>query len=74
MPGATPHNPPFRAEHIGSLVRPAKLVDARRAFEAGKLDPASLRAIEDDSIREVVKLQEDVGLDVVTDGEFRRSS
>ena len=74
MSDSTPHNPPFRAEHIGSLVRPAKLVDARRAFEAGRLDAPSLRAIEDDAIREVVKLQEDVGLEVVTDGEFRRSS
>jgi len=69
-----PHNPPFRAEHIGSLVRPAKMVEARRAFDAGKLDAKSLRAIEDESIREVVKLQEDLGLKVVTDGEFRRSS
>jgi 5-methyltetrahydropteroyltriglutamate--homocysteine methyltransferase len=74
MAESAPHNPPFRAEHIGSLVRPAKLVDARRAFEAGKLDPAALRSIEDEAIREVVKLQEDLGLEVVTDGEFRRSS
>ncbi|MCD6073623.1 MAG: 5-methyltetrahydropteroyltriglutamate--homocysteine S-methyltransferase [Rhodospirillales bacterium] len=74
MADTAPHNPPFRAEHIGSLVRPQKLVDARRAFEANKLDAASLRAIEDDAIREVVKLQEDIGLEMVTDGEFRRSS
>ncbi len=68
------HNPPFRAEHIGSLVRPSKMVEARRAFEAGKIDAKALRAAEDQSIREVVKLQEDLGLQVVTDGEFRRSS
>ena len=74
MAATAPHNPPFRAEHIGSLVRPQKLVDARRAFEAKQLDANSLRAIEDDAIREVVKLQEDLGLQMVTDGEFRRAS
>ena len=73
-PPRNPLRPPFRAEHIGSLVRPQKLVDARRAFEASKLDAASLRALEDEAIRDVVKLQEDVGLKMVTDGEFRRSS
>lgn len=74
MADSAPHNPPFRAEHIGSLVRPQKLVDARRAFEAKKLDAAALRVIEDEAIREVVKLQEDIGLEMVTDGEFRRAS
>jgi 5-methyltetrahydropteroyltriglutamate--homocysteine methyltransferase len=74
MASSAPHNPPFRAEHIGSLVRPSRLVEARRQFEAGALDPTTLRAIEDDAIREVVKLQEDLGLEVVTDGEFRRGT
>ena len=74
MAATAPHNPPFRAEHIGSLVRPQKLVDARKAYEANKLDAASLRTIEDEAIRDVVKLQEDLGLEMVTDGEFRRSS
>jgi 5-methyltetrahydropteroyltriglutamate--homocysteine methyltransferase len=74
MAASAPHNPPFRAEHIGSLVRPSKLVEARRKFEAGQLDPQSLRVIEDEAIREVVKLQEDIGLEVVTDGEFRRGT
>src|SRR3546814_16190865 len=74
MSESAPHNPPFRAEHIGSLVRPSRLVEARRTYEAGQLDPAALRAVEDDAIREVVKLQEDLGLEVVTDGEFRRRS
>jgi 5-methyltetrahydropteroyltriglutamate--homocysteine methyltransferase len=74
MAETAPHNPPFRAEHIGSLVRPQKLADARRAFDAKQLDGASLRMIEDEAIREVVKLQEDLGLQMVTDGEFRRHS
>jgi len=74
MAASAPHNPPFRAEHIGSLVRPSKLVEARRKFEAGQLDASALRAIEDEAIRDVVKLQEDIGLDVVTDGEFRRGT
>lgn len=65
---------PFRAEHIGSLVRPTSLVRARKEFEAGRIDSAALRAAEDDAIRQVVKLQEDIGLKVVTDGEFRRGT
>jgi len=66
--------PPFRAEHIGSLLRPPELLRARQAHAAGKLDRDGLHAIEDDAIRGVVKLQEDVGLAVVTDGEFRRGT
>jgi 5-methyltetrahydropteroyltriglutamate--homocysteine methyltransferase len=66
--------PPFRAEHIGSLVRPAELLRARQEYAAGKLDRERLTAIENDAIRDVVKLQEDVGLQVVTDGEFRRGT
>ena len=65
---------PFRAEHIGSLVRPTSLVGARKAFEAGRIDSTALRAAEDDAIRQVVKLQEEIGLKVVTDGEFRRGT
>jgi 5-methyltetrahydropteroyltriglutamate--homocysteine methyltransferase len=61
--------PPFRADHIGSLLRPKKL---REAFR--HLSGAQLRAVQDQCIREVVKLQEDCGLEVVTDGEFRRIS
>jgi len=60
---------PFRADHIGSLLRPKKL---REAFRQNSAD--ELRAAQDDAIREVVKLQEDCGLGVVTDGEFRRIS
>src|SRR5881392_1780522 len=66
--------PPFRAEHIGSFVRPARLVDAARAHKAGKLDDAGFRAVQDDAIREIVALQESLGLPSVTDGEFRRRS
>src|SRR3954465_563640 len=66
--------PPFRAEHIGSLVRPPELLRARKEHAAGKLDREGLSAVEDDAIRNVVKLQEDVGLEVVTDGEFRRGT
>jgi 5-methyltetrahydropteroyltriglutamate--homocysteine methyltransferase len=66
--------PPFRAEHIGSLLRPPRLLQARQQHADGKLGRDALRAIEDDAIRRVVKLQEDIGLKVVTDGEFRRGS
>ena len=67
-------NPPFRADHVGSLLRPPALIEARDAFDAGKLDAAKLRNLEDQSIREVVRVQEDVGLLSITDGEFRRRS
>ena len=66
--------PPFRADHIGSLLRPRKLRDAFRAHADGKLDERALRAAQDAAIRDVVKLQEECGLPVVTDGEFRRIS
>jgi 5-methyltetrahydropteroyltriglutamate--homocysteine methyltransferase len=73
--------PPFRAEHIGSLLRPEKLLRARAAIEgdqyrtvSGSTLYAELRGIEDAAIREAVRLQEDVGLQVITDGEFRRRS
>src|ERR671911_210725 len=66
--------PPFRADHVGSLLRPHRLLDARAAHADGRLDDEELRAVEDDAIREVVKMQEEVGLRTATDGEFRRSS
>ncbi len=76
MQRMTKHTPqfPFRAEHIGSLVRPTALVNARKEHEAGRIDATALRAIEDQAIREVVALQESVGLEVLTDGEFRRGT
>lgn len=66
--------PPFRAEHIGSLIRPPPLLRARQQHADGELGRAELRAIEDQAIRNVVALQEDLGLEVVTDGEFRRGT
>jgi 5-methyltetrahydropteroyltriglutamate--homocysteine methyltransferase len=66
--------PPFRAEHIGSLLRPPELLHARQQHAASKLDRNALTAIENKAIARVVELQEDVGLQVVTDGEFRRGT
>jgi len=66
--------PPFRADHIGSLLRPAGLRHAFREFHAGRMEQAEFGRIQDEAIRGVVKLQESVGLKVVTDGEFRRGS
>jgi 5-methyltetrahydropteroyltriglutamate--homocysteine methyltransferase len=67
-------NPPFRADHIGSLLRPPELRQAFRAFHAGDLDEERFVAAQDAAIRAAIKLQEDVGLSTVTDGEFRRNS
>jgi 5-methyltetrahydropteroyltriglutamate--homocysteine methyltransferase len=64
---------PLRADHVGSFLRPKALLDARAQFKAGEIDAAALRAVEDDAILGVVKLQEDLGLKSVTDGEFRRT-
>ncbi len=69
-----PHAPPFRAELIGSLIRPPEIVAARAALKAGRLDALGLRAVEDEEIRKVVALQEGLGFKVVTDGELRRHS
>jgi 5-methyltetrahydropteroyltriglutamate--homocysteine methyltransferase len=65
--------PPFRADHVGSLLRPAALKDARAKRERGEISAAALRAIEDREIAAVIKKQEQVGLQSVTDGEFRRA-
>jgi 5-methyltetrahydropteroyltriglutamate--homocysteine methyltransferase len=66
--------PPFRADHVGSLLRPKALLDARARCAAGEIDAAELRGIEDEAIADVVRLQGDVGLSTATDGEFRRAS
>src|SRR3954447_9939055 len=66
--------PPFRADHVGSLLPPPQLLQARQDFAGGKIDAAELRGVEDEAIKDVVKLQEDVGLRTATDGEFRRAS
>jgi 5-methyltetrahydropteroyltriglutamate--homocysteine methyltransferase len=69
-----PSGPPFRADHVGSLLRPANLLDARARFAAGEIGADELRGIEDDAIADVVRMQKDVGLRTATDGEFRRAS
>jgi 5-methyltetrahydropteroyltriglutamate--homocysteine methyltransferase len=66
--------PPFRADHVGSLLRPERLLRAREEFAAGQLPAQDLRAVEDDAIAEAVRMQEDAGLRAATDGEFRRAS
>jgi 5-methyltetrahydropteroyltriglutamate--homocysteine methyltransferase len=65
--------PPFRADHVGSFLRPGYLLTAREAAQRGALTATQLRAVEDRAIREVVTLQQDVGLNAITDGEFRRT-
>ena len=74
MTSALHKNPPFRAEHLGSFVRPARLIEAREAWRGGKLAPEALTALEDECIRAVVAMQERAGLQVVSDGEFRKWS
>jgi len=66
-------NAPFRADHVGSLLRPKYLLEARAQRAKGQLDAAGLRAVEDRAIAEVIRLQEDAGLQSITDGEFRRT-
>ena len=66
--------PPFRAEHVGSLLRPQRLLDARELRQAGKISAADFKAIEDSSVREIIKIQQDCGLEGITDGELRRNS
>jgi 5-methyltetrahydropteroyltriglutamate--homocysteine methyltransferase len=66
--------PPFRADHVGSLLRPENLLRARERRAAGEIGADELRAVEDDAIRDVVRMQHDVGLRSATDGEFRRTS
>ena len=63
---------PFRADHVGSLLRPHELHEMREQVRMGKADAAKLKEAEDRLIREAVKLQEDLGLQSITDGEFRR--
>lgn len=64
---------PFRAEHVGSFLRPDYLLQARAAFASGGIDAVQLRQVEDRAIAEVIGMQRDVGLKVITDGEFRRT-
>src|SRR5256885_9953895 len=65
--------PPFRADHVGSLLRPQYLLDAREKFKRKEILPGQLKQVEDKAIAEAVRLQEELGLQSVTDGEFRRT-
>jgi len=65
--------PPFRADHVGSILRSAAIKDARAKHEAGKLPDADLKAVEDREIDKIVRKQEEIGLQCATDGEYRRS-
>jgi 5-methyltetrahydropteroyltriglutamate--homocysteine methyltransferase len=66
--------PPFRVEHVGSFVRPPELLEAARAFKAGRLSQGDFSSVQDSSIRDIAAFQESIGLPTVTDGEFRRRS
>src|SRR5262245_12215118 len=66
--------PPFRAEHVGSFIRPPELIQARHDLRDGKIDERELARIEDRCINEIVRLQEEAGLGIVTDGEYRRGA
>jgi 5-methyltetrahydropteroyltriglutamate--homocysteine methyltransferase len=66
--------PPFRADHVGSLLRPPELLRARSEHQAGRVSAAELRRVEDTAIRDLVLMQQEIGLEGVTDGEFRRGS
>ena len=65
--------PPFRADHVGSFLRPKYLLEARERFARREIDAAALREVEDRAIAEVVKMQEEAGMQSITDGEFRRT-
>ena len=71
---STRTTPPFRADHVGSLLRPPELKLARERHARGEISREELRAVEDEAIRAAVRMQEEVGLRAVTDGEFRRTS
>src|SRR5215469_7633755 len=71
---STRTTPPFRADHVGSLLRPPDLLRARADLAAGRITPRELRAVEDQAVRAAVALQQEVGLRSVTDVEFRRAS
>ena len=74
MANAPTQRPPFRADHVGSLLRPKELRDAFRRHAQGEIGDAAFAEVQGKAIRDVVRLQEETGLQVVTDGEFRRSS
>jgi len=65
--------PPYRADHVGSFLRPVALLDARERAQKGDITRSQLREVEDAAIRDIVRFQEDLGLEGITDGEFRRT-
>jgi 5-methyltetrahydropteroyltriglutamate--homocysteine methyltransferase len=67
-------SPPFRADHVGSLLRPQRLLQARDDFAAGQISAAELRSVEDQEIPGAVRMQEEIGLQSATDGEYRRTT
>ena len=73
MSALTTLNAPFRADIVGSFLRPQAVRDARAAYAAGTLDAEGLKAVEDEAIRDLVAKQKAAGLQVIADGEFRRS-
>ena len=73
-PAADVTGPPFRADHVGSLLRPESLLEARADRAAGRIDDAGLRAVEDAAVAEAVRMQRELGLRTATDGEFRRAT
>jgi 5-methyltetrahydropteroyltriglutamate--homocysteine methyltransferase len=66
--------PPYRADHVGSLLRPEPLLAARKQHEGGWITAETLRGCEDDCVRRAVEMQAELGFEGVTDGEFRRGS
>ena len=67
------HTPPFRADHVGSFLRPKVLLDAREQKAMGTISAEQLRVVEDKAVAEIVKFQQNAGLQSITDGEFRRT-
>jgi 5-methyltetrahydropteroyltriglutamate--homocysteine methyltransferase len=65
--------PPYRADHVGSFLRTAPIKQAREKHEKGQISGAELKTVEDGEIEKLIKKQEEVGLQLATDGEFRRS-
>src|SRR5471030_1536441 len=65
--------PPFRADHVGSILRTAPVKEARVRREKGSITPAQLKEVEDGEIEKIIRKQEEIGLQLATDGEFRRS-
>src|SRR5471032_1587044 len=65
--------PPFRADHVGSILRTAPVKQARAQREKGEITPAQLKEVEDREIEKIIKKQEEIGLKLATDGEFRRA-